>query len=140
MEDVDLDADPSLERLLDLWRRGTERDLWRSTEQQLHDSGDAEKLAVVRRALAEHQDVSSLEALRANERIVTLLTGWRWLAIRQAREEGHSWTDIGAALNMSKQGAWDLYQRAIKQQERYAGEYLSPAERERASAVLTDTD
>jgi len=84
--------------------------------------------------------VSALDALRANERIVTLLTGWRWLAIRQARDEGHSWTDIAAALNMSKQGAWDLYQRAVKQQETHAGEYFSPAERERAIAVLTDND
>lgn len=84
--------------------------------------------------------MSALDALRANERIVTLLTGWRWLAIRQARDEGHSWTDIAAALNMSKQGAWDLYQRAVKQQETHAGEYFSPAERERAIAVLTDND
>lgn len=41
---------------------------------------------------------------------------------------------------MSKQGAWDLCQRALKQQETYAGEYFSPADRERAIAVLTDTD
>lgn len=141
MEEVDPDADPSLERLLGLWRRGTERDLFHAAELRLlEQADDSENLAIVRRAIADRQDVSALDALRANERIVTLLTGWRWLAIRQAREEGHSWTDIGAALNMSKQGAWDLYQRAVKQQESYAGEYFSPAERERAVAVLTDTD
>ena len=131
----------TLEDLLGLWRSGTERDVFHAAELRLREKGgEPANLAVVRRATADRQDVSALEALRANERIVTLLTGWRWLAIRQAREEGHSWTDIGAALNMSKQGAWDLYQRAIKQQETYAGEFFSPAERQRAIAVLTDTD
>ena len=29
--------------------------------------------------------------------------------MRQAREEGHSWSEFGAALNMSKQAAWESY-------------------------------
>ncbi len=52
--------------------------------------------------LAGVQGVSALDGLRANERLVNLLAGWRRIAMRQSQDEGHSWAEIGAALDMSK--------------------------------------
>ena len=70
-----------------------------------------------------------MDGLRANERIGSLLTGWRYQAMRQAREEGHSWSEIGAALNMSKQAAWESVQALDREQERYVPELFQPGRR-----------
>jgi predicted DNA-binding protein YlxM (UPF0122 family) len=118
---------PSLLALVDLWHQ--------STEQRTADSA-----AVARRALVNTQAVSALDGLRANERIVNLLTGRRWHAMRRAREEGHSWSEIGAALNMSKQAAWESYKRAIEHQERYVPDLFKPTDSERYRAQLTDSN
>ena len=131
---------PSLWALLDVWDRATGRDSWRSIERRAIEQGNADGAAVARRALVDHQGVSALDGLRANERIVSLLTGWRYQAMRQAREEGHSWSAIGAALNMSKQAAWESYKLSIENQERYVPDLFQPADSERYRAQLTDSD
>ena len=131
---------PSLRALLDVWDQATGRDSWRSIERRAIEQGNADGAAVAHRALAEHQGASALDGLRANERIVSLLTGWRWQAMRQAREEGHSWSEIGGALNMSKQAAWESYQLSIENQERYVPDLFQPADAERYRAQLTDSD
>ena len=133
-------GDVSLDKLLDRWRRRTEPNLWRSAELTPTDHGDDPGSAAGRPVLVQAAEVSALDALRANERIVSLLTGWRWLAIRQAREQGASWGDVGAALGMSKQGAWDLYRRAVQAQDTHAGEFFTAADRARSTAVLTADD
>lgn len=133
-------GDVSLEKLLDRWRRGTEPDLLRPAEQTLTGYGADSGAAGGRRVPGQGGDVSALDALRANEQIVSLLTGWRWRAIRQAREQGASWVDVGAALGMSKQGAWDLYHRAVQAQETYAGEFFTSTDRAPSMAVLSAED
>jgi hypothetical protein len=70
---------------------------------------------VICRALDELPEVSALEALDANRRLIEDLTGRRWYVMRAARGEGASWAEIGAALGMSKQGAHDWYRRTIAQ-------------------------
>ena len=130
---------PDLRALLDVWDRATGRDSWRSIERRALEQGNADGAAVARRALAEHQGVSALDGLRANERIVSLLTGWRYQAMRQAREEGHSWSEIGAALNMSKQAAWESYQLSIENQERYVPDLFQQADSARYLAQLADS-
>jgi hypothetical protein len=129
---------PSLRALLDVWDQATGRDSWRSIERRAIEQGNADGAAVARRALADHQGVSALDGLRANERIVSLLTGWRYQAMRQAREEGHSWSEIGGALNMSKQAAWESYKLSIENQERYVPDLFQPADADRYRAQLTD--
>lgn len=131
---------PDLRALLDVWDQATGRDSWRAIERRAMEQGNADGAAVARRALAEHQGVSALDGLRANERIVSLLTGWRHQAMRQAREEGHSWSEIGGALNMSKQAAWESYQLSIENQERYVPDLFQPADSERYRAQLADSD
>lgn len=71
---------PDLPALLEVWHHTTERDPWRSIEKKATEAGDADQVDVAQHAIAEHQDVSVVDGLRANERIVSLLTGWRWQA------------------------------------------------------------
>lgn len=79
--------------------------------------------------------VTPAQALEANRRLVDLLTGRRWSVMQDAREVGDSWTTIGAALDMTKQGALDWYKRKIADQERYAGDFHDTA---RARAVMDE--
>lgn len=56
--------------------------------------------------------ISPLEALCAARLLVADLTGsYGWL-VRDARAAGASWSQIGAALAMSKQSAWEAYRDA----------------------------
>ncbi|MGY1969735.1 hypothetical protein ACW9HH_36430 [Nocardia gipuzkoensis] len=86
-----------------------------------------------RAEIASLADITALQALEANRRLVDLLTGRRWSVMRNAREAGDSWTVIGDALNVSKQGARDWYLRKIEQQEKYVPDFHDTA---RARAVL----
>lgn len=57
-------------------------------------------------------EISPLEALCAARLLVADLTGcYGWL-VRDARAAGASWSQIGAALGMSKQSAWGTYRDA----------------------------
>jgi hypothetical protein len=57
-----------------------------------------------------------LEALRANREVVQTMTGWRWLAMRDAREQGHGWREIGAALEVDPaQAKRDYLERVDRQ-------------------------
>ncbi|KKE98593.1 hypothetical protein WN67_28450 [Mycolicibacterium obuense] len=63
----------------------------------------------------------------ANARLVESLIGRRWVVMQAAREAGASWSQIGEALGMSKQGAQDSYRRAIERQERYVSKFHDTA-------------
>ena len=105
----------------------------RSTLEQVHDSAeddhDREAASV---ALARMPEVTALEALEANRRLVTLLTGRRWYVMRDAREAGASWSEVATAVGMSRQGAYDWYRRKIREQEDHVPEYHD-ADRARAA-------
>src|SRR5690349_8474462 len=110
--------------LLAVWQAFGSRMTW---QMAIERGGDAQ---VAQDALAELPDVRAVDALEANRRLVELLTGRRWYVMRAAREAGASWSEIGAALGMSKQGAQDWYRRKIAEQERWAGD-IHDAERAR---------
>ncbi len=96
---------------------------------------EADLAAYWRDEIASLADVTPLQALQANRRLVNLLTGRRWSVMRLARETGASWSTIGAALDMTKQGALDWYQRKIADQEKYVPEFHDTT---RARAVLDE--
>ena len=105
--------------------------------QQMLDRGDDDR-ELWEPGLAACAKVTPLQALEASHRLAESLTSGRWHLIRDAREAGESWSKIGAALDMTKQGAQDWYRRKIDEQER-----LLPAQfhdRDRARAVLADGD
>jgi hypothetical protein len=90
---------------------------------------------IVARVLDENPAVDPLHALEANRRLVDLLTGRRWYVIRDAREAGATWEQIGAALGMTKQGAQDWYKRKIELQEQHVDDFHDA---ERARAALAE--
>lgn len=79
--------------------------------------------------------VTAVQALAANRRLVELLTARRWYVMRDAREGGASWADIGDALGVSRQSAHEWYQRQIELQEKHVGDFHDA---ERARAALDD--
>ena len=62
------------------------------------------------------QGPEPLQALAANREVVDHLVGWRWAAMREAREQGHSWTEIGAALGVDAAQASQLYRERVERQ------------------------
>ncbi|NUR98213.1 MAG: hypothetical protein HOV67_23530 [Kribbellaceae bacterium] len=124
----------SLEELLDVLRISDQRELYAQRIEQGRQAGHP--VAVLVRALAELPGVTGLEALRASRRVVELLTGARWRMMRQAREEGSSWSEVGSALGMSKQAAYDFYRRNIDRQDATAPPGTYDADRSRAALDL----
>ena len=62
-----------------------------------------------------------LAALAANREVVQTLAGWRWQAMRHAREQGHSWAEIATAAGLDDADqAREVYARAIQGQQRLA--------------------
>lgn len=87
---------------------------------------------IVAGVIAELPDVTAVDALEANRRLIDLLTGQRWFVMRDAREAGATWDEIGTALGMSRQGAYDWYRRAIAAHADHVGD-LHHAERAQAA-------
>ena len=122
LTDMDVEAvlsSPSLTRLLELWNAAADRQMWTKVLTESSGAGNEQAAEAARTALAELGDISALDSLRANLKIVTLLTGWRWIVMQQAREEGATWDQIGDALGMTRQAAWEWFRRHIEEQEHY---------------------
>jgi hypothetical protein len=98
--------------------------MWRRVlEKAAREPGLSDFVAVAEGALAELPEVSAVQALEADRKLVELLIGRRWMAMQDAREADATWADIGEALGMSRQAAWDWYQRKIEQQERHVPDF-----------------
>jgi hypothetical protein len=99
------------------WEAWSMANTMRLALRKAHEQGDREALA----RFAQHPEwthgPTPLEALAANRELVERLTGWRWLAVREAREHGHAWSDIGRALGLTPEEA--------------RGEFLARLERQR---------
>ena len=52
-----------------------------------------------------------LEGLREACRVSTAIDKLTRESVQRAREAGHSWTQIGDALGVTKQTAWERYSR-----------------------------
>ncbi|MFE3654100.1 hypothetical protein ACFXO2_41090 [Streptomyces sp. NPDC059152] len=55
--------------------------------------------------------VSALEALAATRLLAESMTASRGWITGEARREGASWTEIGQALGMTRQSAWEFFKR-----------------------------
>lgn len=133
MSDETVQLSPDERESFKTWNDFHERRLWEQTGAKLRaQAADAERLRVVDDATAKAPAVSALEALAANARLVDLLSGRRWYVMQAAREEGAEWAEIGAALGISKQAAWEFYKRKIEARETYVADHHDT---ERARAV-----
>jgi hypothetical protein len=105
----------TLEELLEVLEISDQRELYERGIEIGREAGHP--VAVIVKALSDLPGVTGLEALRASRRVVDLLAGARWHMMRQAREEGSSWSQVGTALGVSKQAAYDFYRRKLDQQD-----------------------
>jgi hypothetical protein len=133
----------TMDELLDVLRLSDRRELYRRGIEQGDATGRPVEMLVS--ALAKLPGVTGLDALRASQRVVELLTGARWHMMRQAREEGASWTDVGQALGMSKQAAYDFYRRRTEQNKHAVPGSYNAAQRraaldEKPEAAAADSD
>jgi hypothetical protein len=68
----------------------------------------------------------TLELLALGELIARKAAYGRQLAVRSARASGASWSEIGAALGVSKQAAWEAHSQWIEDQaERHRRDGIS---------------
>lgn len=134
----DFDVEEVLRRgsereLTRVWDVYHERQMWQQViAKNAGTDGNPDRLVTAHRVLTELPDVTATQALAANARLVDLLVGRRWYVMRDAREANTSWTEIGDALGISRQGAYDFYRRAVEDQERYAAG-LHDSQRARAA-------
>jgi hypothetical protein len=54
-------------------------------------------------------ETEPLEGLREACRVATALDKLTRESVQQARAAGHTWTEIGRALSVTKQAAWERY-------------------------------
>jgi len=59
-------------------------------------------------------DAHPIEALRECCRAETALEKAMWQTVNQAREASHSWTEIGDALGVTKQTAWQRFSGGLR--------------------------
>jgi hypothetical protein len=81
-----------------------------------------------------------LDALRECRGVATALEKALWQTVHQARDAGHSWAEIGAALGVTKQTAWQRFTGDIRHP--LSGERMNRKPRERMherEAPRTDT-
>jgi hypothetical protein len=103
--------------LLDLWQAWGSRAVWLDMETKARAEGNERAISVAQKSRRELPEVSALDALRANKRLVERMTGRRWYVMRDAREAGATWDQIGEALDMSRQAAHEWYRRKIASQD-----------------------
>jgi hypothetical protein len=107
------------------WNAWSMADTMRQAHKRAHQQADHDTLATFERYPQWTQGPSALEALDANRELVDDLTGWRWLAIRDARQQGHGWQEIGQTLRQSAEQAKASYLARVHGQRRLAQEIPS---------------
>ena len=121
--------------LFDLWRLAGRRGCWDDVLRRATATGNEELARVAADVLAGLPPVSALQALEANRRLVALLTGRRWVVIQHAREQGCSWRQIAAALDVPVDAARGWFVTKIESQQRHCPDLHDQA---RARAALLE--
>ena len=103
---------------LETWDAWSMADTMRLALEKARERGDQETLARFERYPEWTQGPGPLAALRANREVVQTMTGWQWQAMRDAREQGHGWREIGAALQVDGDQAKRDYLARVDRQRR----------------------
>jgi hypothetical protein len=96
------------------WQAWSDADSMRTARRRTSERG--ESLAVFDQHPEWTKGPGPLAALAANREVVDQLVGWRWGAMREAREQGHGWAEIGAALGVDPEHASQFYLERIQRQ------------------------
>ena len=98
------------------WQAWSDAEAMRAARRRTAERG--ESLTVFDRHPEWTQGPGPLQALAANREVVDDLVGWRFGAMREAREQGHGWAAIGAALGVDAAQASRFYLERVQQQQR----------------------
>jgi hypothetical protein len=94
---------------------------WSSADTWMRVVADAKEHSQDLTALGDLDELTSgpdpLTALRANREVVEIMTAWQWQAMRAAREQGHSWREIGRALGLVAEQARHAYLASTERRE-----------------------
>jgi hypothetical protein len=121
-----------MDQLVATWKLYLSRRGWERARADAEASGDAASAAAAEQALADLPAVGALDALRANAELVSMLSVQRWIAMKAAREQGATLEQIGKALGVSRQSAWEVFQRKIAEHQRYGSPQDIEADRAEA--------
>lgn len=111
--------------LLDMWSKSTQRRTWADVVAKA-DTDDHR--AVATKAYSELVDHSPIDGLRANAELAKRLEHGRWHIMRDARENGHTWEEIGDACGITRQAAQQTYTKACESQVALVGESYGPTD------------
>ena len=103
-------------KALETWDAWSTAKTMRLALNKARERGDQETLARFERYPEWTQGPGPLEALRANREVVQTMTGWQWQAMREAREQGHGWREIGAAVQVDADRAKRDYLERVDRQ------------------------
>jgi hypothetical protein len=98
------------------WQAWSDAEVMRTARTRMAARG--ESLAVFDQHPEWTQGPGPLAALAANREVVDHLVGWRWGAMREAREQGHGWAEIGGALGVDADQARRFYLERVQRQQR----------------------
>jgi hypothetical protein len=106
---------------METWDAWSDANMWQHILDKARANGEEAEL---RRRLPDLDELTRgpgpLEALAANRELVDRLTGWRWNAVRQAREQSRGWHEIGDALGVKPKEARSAYLDRLDQQRSVA--------------------
>jgi hypothetical protein len=98
------------------WQAWSDAQVMRTARTRMAERG--ESLAVFDQHPEWTMGPGPLQALAANREVVDQLVGWRWGAMREARERGYGWAEIGAALGVDAEQARQFYLERVQRQQR----------------------
>jgi hypothetical protein len=98
------------------WEAWSMANTMRLALRKAREQGDREAVARFERHPEWTTGPTALEALAANRELVERLTGWRWQAVREARERGHAWAEVGRALGVTGEEARSDYLARLERQ------------------------
>ncbi|HEX5441256.1 MAG TPA: hypothetical protein VFW76_10250 [Ktedonobacterales bacterium] len=108
-----------MDQLVATWKSYLERVRWERALAEAEANDDSARATEAQEALAHLPVISALEALEANAHLVSMLSAQRWIAMRAAREQGATLEQIGKMLGVSRQSAWEFFQRKIAEQQQH---------------------
>jgi hypothetical protein len=97
------------------WQAWSDAEVMRTARRRTGERG--ESLVVFDQHPEWNQGPGPLQALAANREVVDQLVSWRWAAMLAAREHGHGWAEIGAALNLDLEQARGFYLKRVQRQQ-----------------------
>jgi hypothetical protein len=105
---------------LETWEAWSMANTMRTALVKAREQGDRKSLASFEEHPEWTQGPDPIAALAANREVVRFLSAWQLGAVREAREQGHGWREIGAALEVDPEQAKRDYLERVEQHRQVA--------------------